>query len=143
MTRLSEILDQMTTVLNDLKTVMDAEQQQLSAGYINGSQLQRITEEKALCWQPLIIWSSSAVWSMTPRAAPMMKLPSVGRPLPENTGPTRTQPAQRLAAGRADRAQSTSDSSAETAPGTGAVWRKRSNLCCAPRREKILYLMLA
>jgi flagella synthesis protein FlgN len=30
MTRLSEILDQMTTVLNDLKTVMDAEQQQLS-----------------------------------------------------------------------------------------------------------------
>ena len=26
MTRLSEILDQMTTVLNDLKTVMDAEQ---------------------------------------------------------------------------------------------------------------------
>lgn len=47
MTRLSEILDQMTTVLNDLKTVMDAEQQQLSAGYINGSQLQRITEEKS------------------------------------------------------------------------------------------------
>ncbi|TKU75608.1 flagellar biosynthesis protein FlgN, partial [Citrobacter sp. TBCS-14] len=29
MTRLSEILDQMTTVLNDLKTVMDAEQHQL------------------------------------------------------------------------------------------------------------------
>ena len=47
MTRLSEILDQMTTVLNDLKTVMDAEQQQLSAGHINGSQLQRITEEKS------------------------------------------------------------------------------------------------
>lgn len=46
MTRLSEILDQMTTVLNDLKTVMDAEQQQLSVGQINGSQLQRITEEK-------------------------------------------------------------------------------------------------
>ncbi|EBC8115912.1 flagellar biosynthesis protein FlgN, partial [Salmonella enterica] len=40
MTRLSEILDQMTTVLNDLKTVMDAEQQQLSVGQINGSQLQ-------------------------------------------------------------------------------------------------------
>lgn len=48
MTRLSEILDQMTTVLNDLKTVMDAEQQQLSVGQINGSQLQRITEEKAV-----------------------------------------------------------------------------------------------
>lgn len=47
MTRLSEILDQMTTVLNDLKTVMDAEQQQLSVGQINGSQLQRITEEKS------------------------------------------------------------------------------------------------
>lgn len=46
MTRLSEILDQMTTVLNDLKMVMDAEQQQLSVGQINGSQLQRITEEK-------------------------------------------------------------------------------------------------
>lgn len=52
MTRLSEILDQMTTVLNDLKTVMDAEQQQLSAGHIHGSQLQRITEEKFFCWQP-------------------------------------------------------------------------------------------
>lgn len=47
MTRLSEILDQMTAVLNDLKTVMDAEQQQLSVGQINGSQLQRITEEKS------------------------------------------------------------------------------------------------
>ena len=47
MTRLSEILDQMTAVLNDLKTVMDAEQQQLSVGHINGSQLQRITEEKS------------------------------------------------------------------------------------------------
>lgn len=47
MTRLSEILDQMTAVLNDLKTVMDAEQQHLSAGQINGSHLQRITEEKS------------------------------------------------------------------------------------------------
>lgn len=79
MTRLSEILDQMTTVLNDLKTVMDAEQQQLSAGHINGSQLQRITEEKARCWQPLIILSSSAAWSMTLRAAPMMRLLNAGR----------------------------------------------------------------
>lgn len=79
MTRLSEILDQMTTVLNDLKTVMDAEQQQLSAGHINGSQLQRITEEKARCWQPLIILSNSAAWSMTPRAAPMMRLLNAGR----------------------------------------------------------------
>ena len=47
MSRLSEILDQMTVVLNDLKTVMDAEQQQLSAGHISGSALQRITEEKS------------------------------------------------------------------------------------------------
>lgn len=47
MTRLSEILDQMTVVLNDLKRVMDAEQQYLSVGHINGSQLQRITEEKS------------------------------------------------------------------------------------------------
>ena len=47
MTRLSEILDHMTAVLNDLKKVMDAEQQQLSVGHINGSQLQRITEEKS------------------------------------------------------------------------------------------------
>ncbi|QRG77580.1 flagella biosynthesis chaperone FlgN [Citrobacter sp. R56] len=47
MTRLSEILDHMTAVLNDLKTVMDAEQQHLSAGQINGSHLQRITEEKS------------------------------------------------------------------------------------------------
>ena len=38
MTRLAEILDQMSAVLNDLKTVMDQEQQHLSMGQINGSQ---------------------------------------------------------------------------------------------------------
>lgn len=47
MSRLSEVLDQMTVVLTSLKEVMDAEQQQLSAGYVNGSALQRITEEKS------------------------------------------------------------------------------------------------
>ncbi|CCJ83879.1 flagella biosynthesis chaperone FlgN [Cronobacter dublinensis] len=47
MSRLSEVLDQMTTVLNSLKSVMDAEQHQLSAGSLNGSALQRITEEKS------------------------------------------------------------------------------------------------
>ena len=47
MSRLSEILDQMTVVLNDLKTVMDAEQQQLSMGHVTGSALQRITEDKS------------------------------------------------------------------------------------------------
>ncbi|MDK1234347.1 flagella biosynthesis chaperone FlgN [Cronobacter turicensis] len=47
MSRLSELLDQMTTVLNSLKSVMDAEQQQLSAGSLNSSALQRITEEKS------------------------------------------------------------------------------------------------
>ncbi len=46
MTRLAEILDQMSAVLNDLKTVMDQEQQHLSMGQINGSQLQWITEQK-------------------------------------------------------------------------------------------------
>ncbi|MCG1030374.1 flagella biosynthesis chaperone FlgN [Bacillus amyloliquefaciens] len=40
-------MDQMTVVLNDLKTVMDAEQQQLSAGNVHGSALQRITEDKS------------------------------------------------------------------------------------------------
>ena len=45
MTRLAEILDQMSAVLNDLKTVMDQEQQHLSMGQINGSQLQWITEQ--------------------------------------------------------------------------------------------------
>lgn len=47
MSRLSEILDQMTDILNTLKDVMNAEQKQLSAGQINGSALQRITEEKS------------------------------------------------------------------------------------------------
>ncbi|MTH46562.1 flagella biosynthesis chaperone FlgN [Intestinirhabdus alba] len=47
MSRLSEILDQMSAVLNDLKIVMDAEQQQLAVGHINGSLLQRITENKS------------------------------------------------------------------------------------------------
>ena len=47
MSRLTEIMDQMTVVLNDLKTVMDAEQQQLSAGNVHGSALQRITEDNS------------------------------------------------------------------------------------------------
>ncbi|ENZ7218511.1 flagella biosynthesis chaperone FlgN [Escherichia coli] len=47
MTRLAEIRDQMSAVLNDLKTVMDQEQQHLSMGQINGSQLQWITEQKS------------------------------------------------------------------------------------------------
>lgn len=47
MTRLAEILDQMSAVLNDLKTVMEQELQHLSMGQINGSQLQRITEQKS------------------------------------------------------------------------------------------------
>ncbi|TNV21961.1 flagella biosynthesis chaperone FlgN [Buttiauxella sp. B2] len=47
MSRLLEVMDQMTVVLNSLKEVMDAEQQQLSAGHVNGSALQRITEDKS------------------------------------------------------------------------------------------------
>ena len=47
MNGLSEILDQMTVILNALKDVMDAEQKQLSVGHVNGSTLQRITEEKS------------------------------------------------------------------------------------------------
>lgn len=47
MNQLSDILDQMTVILNALKDVMDAEQKQLSVGQINGSALQRITEEKS------------------------------------------------------------------------------------------------
>ncbi|CAM8058709.1 flagella biosynthesis chaperone FlgN [Atlantibacter hermannii] len=47
MSRLSEVLDQMTAVLGSLKEVMDAEQLQLSAGHVNGSALQQITEQKS------------------------------------------------------------------------------------------------
>lgn len=47
MSRLPDILDQMTAILNSLKEVMDAEQQQLSAAGVNGSLLQRITEDKS------------------------------------------------------------------------------------------------
>lgn len=47
MTRLAEILDQMSAVLNELKMVMDQELQHLSMGQINGSQLQWITEQKS------------------------------------------------------------------------------------------------
>ena len=63
MSRLSEILDQMTVVLNDLKTVMDAEQQHLSSGQINGSALQRITEDKVRFWRRWIIWNNSVALS--------------------------------------------------------------------------------
>ena len=47
MSGLSAILDQMTSILNSLKAVMDAEQLQLSAGNVNGLQLAIITEEKS------------------------------------------------------------------------------------------------
>ena len=47
MTRLAEILGQMAGVLNSLETVMNAEQLQLAAGQVNGSALQRITEDKS------------------------------------------------------------------------------------------------
>ena len=47
MSRLPVILDQMIDILQSLKTVMDAEQQQLSAGSVNGLQLATITEEKS------------------------------------------------------------------------------------------------
>lgn len=47
MSGLSAILDQMTSILNSLKAVMDAEQLQLSAGSVNGLQLASITEEKS------------------------------------------------------------------------------------------------
>lgn len=47
MSGLSAILDQMTSILNSLKEVMDAEQQQLSAGDVNGLQLASITEQKS------------------------------------------------------------------------------------------------
>lgn len=47
MSGLSAILDQMTSILTSLKEVMDAEQQQLSAGNVNGLQLASITEEKS------------------------------------------------------------------------------------------------
>ena len=43
MSGLSAILDQMTSILNSLKAVMDAEQLQLSAGNVNGLQLASIT----------------------------------------------------------------------------------------------------
>ena len=39
MTRLAEILDQMSAVLNDLKTVMDQEQQHLSMGTVSYTHL--------------------------------------------------------------------------------------------------------
>ena len=47
MSSLSAILDQMTSILHSLKDVMDAEQQQLSAGSVNGLRLASITEENA------------------------------------------------------------------------------------------------
>lgn len=81
MSRLSEILDQMTVVLNDLKTVMDAEQHHLSSGQINGSALQRITEDKSsLLATPDYLENSDAL-SKTRNAAPMMRSTNAGRPL--------------------------------------------------------------
>ncbi|KTS33371.1 flagellar export chaperone FlgN [Pantoea dispersa] len=47
MDNLLTTLDKMQDVLSSLNVVMDEEQQQLSAGRINGNLLQRITEDKS------------------------------------------------------------------------------------------------
>ena len=70
MSRLSEVLDQMTAVLGSLKEVMDAEQLQLSAGHVNGSVLQRITEQKS---------SLLATLDYLPGVAPMTTCQFAGR----------------------------------------------------------------
>ena len=59
MSRLSEMLDQMTVVLNDLKTVMDAEQQHLSSGHISGARCSVLLKIRVPPQRRWIIWSSS------------------------------------------------------------------------------------
>ena len=83
MSRLSEILDQMTVVLNDLKTVMDAEQQHLSSGHINGSALQRITEDKSSLLATLDYLEQQRRAEQVLSVAPMTILLSAGKPLPK------------------------------------------------------------
>lgn len=80
MTRLAEILDQMSAVLNDLKMVMEQELQHLSMGQINGSQLQRITEQKAHCWRRWITSSSYVGKYRMPQTATISH--NAGRKLP-------------------------------------------------------------
>lgn len=79
MTRLAEILDQMSAVLNDLKTVMDQEQQHLSMGQINGSQLQWITEQKSSLLATLVTSNSYA--GKNPRQQIALILVNAGRKL--------------------------------------------------------------
>ncbi|CAK9884666.1 MAG: Flagella synthesis protein FlgN [Candidatus Erwinia impunctatus] len=59
MQALLNTLDGMLKVLSDLQRVMDAEQAQLSAGTINSSHLQQITEDKTALLATLDFLSSS------------------------------------------------------------------------------------
>ncbi|ELX79878.1 flagella synthesis chaperone protein FlgN [Salmonella enterica subsp. enterica serovar Dublin] len=95
----------MTTVLNDLKTVMDAEQQQLSVGQINGSQLQRITEEKSSLLATLdYLEQQRRLEQNAQRSANDDIAERLAGDYRKNAASSRPQPAQRLAAGRANRA---------------------------------------
>lgn len=86
MTRLAEILDQMSAVLNDLKTVMDQEQQHLSMGQINGSQLQWITEQKSSLLATLDYLEQ--LRRKNPIQQIALILVNAGRKLPENAATT-------------------------------------------------------
>jgi hypothetical protein len=89
MSRLSEILDQMTVVLNDLKTVMDAEQQHSLPVTSTAARCSVLLKIKVRFWRRWIIWSSSDALSKILSAAPMTILLSAGRPLPKNPAPAR------------------------------------------------------
>ena len=69
MNQLSDILDQMTVILNALKDVMDAEQKQLSVGHVHSSTLQRITEEKSS-----LLATLDYLEQQTPRSAKRCKV---------------------------------------------------------------------
>lgn len=127
MTRLAEILDQMSAVLNDLKTVMDQEQQHLSMGQINGSQLQWITEQKSSLLATLDYLEQ--LRRKEPNAANSVDISQRWQEITVKTQQLRQMNQHNgwLLEGQIER-KSTGAGNVETASGTDAIWSERSDL---------------
>ena len=123
MTRLAEILDQMSAVLNDLKTVMDQEQQHLSMGQINGSQLQWITEQKSSLLATLDYLEQ--LRRKEPNTANSV---DISQRWQEITGKTQQLRQLNQHNGWLLEGQIEGAGNVETASGTDAVWGERSDL---------------
>ncbi|VTP66560.1 flagella synthesis chaperone protein FlgN [Leclercia adecarboxylata] len=124
MSRLTEIMDHMTVVLNDLKTVMDAEQQPaLCREWSTAAHCSALPKIKAPCWATLdYLGSSSDVPSNLRAIVQMMMWADRWQTITEKTqhlrGPQSATTAGYLK-GTKIKPQPAGAGRAEAAPGTG------------------------